>query len=426
MKVFFKIIFFVSLYVLNFEKMFAANSVTIDTGTTAWMLMSTTLVLLMVPGLAMFYGGLVRKENILGTMLHSFAAMGIMGVCWFIFGYSMSFGKPILGGFVGWNWDYFMLKGIDTSITNNIPEYVFAMFQGKFAIITPALIAGAFAERVKFKSYCLFIILWSIFVYNPLCHWVWYSGETTQGFLYAMGAIDFAGGTVVHISSGVSGLVIALLIRKRKKHPFMAPNNLSITLIGAGLLWVGWFGFNAGSAISSGLKTAQALTMTQIAAASGSVTWIVIESLHRKHATSIGFASGILAGLVAITPAAGDVLPYGAFILGIISSCACYTAIQIKNKIGYDDTLDVFGIHGVGAIFGAIFLVFFMREGAILKQLYTQIVAVAVAIIYSASVTMVLVTLIKKFIGFTIDEESEMEGLDYSEHRERVSSGNKS
>ena len=281
----------------------------VDSGATAWMLTSTALVLLMIPGLAMFYGGLVRTKNVLGTMMHSFAAMGIITVLWIVCGYSMSFGPNVLGGWFGWNWDYFMLRGIDDSILDaGVPEYVFAMFQGKFAIITPALIAGAFAERVKFRGYCVFIALWALLVYNPLCHWVW-AGD---GFLFnlgAAGAIDFAGGTVVHISSGVSGLVAALYLGARRGFPrtTVRPNNLVMTMMGAGLLWVGWFGFNAGSAVSSGLDTARALTMTQAAAAAGALTWLLIESTHQGKATSLGFASGILAGLVAVTPAAGVV-----------------------------------------------------------------------------------------------------------------------
>lgn len=245
----------------------AADEVVTDTGTTSWMLTSTALVLLMVPGLAMFYGGLVRTKNVIGTMMHSFAAMVIIGVLWPLVGYSLSFGPSILGGLAGWDNKFFMLQGIDESImSTQIPEYVFAMFQGKFAIITPALIAGAFAERVNFKGYALFIALWSIFVYSPICHWVW-AGD---GFLFnlgAKGAIDFAGGTVVHISSGVTALVAALYLGKRRGYPknVMHPNNLVMTLTGAGLLWVGWFGFNAGSAIASNLDTARALTVTQVA-----------------------------------------------------------------------------------------------------------------------------------------------------------------
>ena len=328
--------------------LFASDGTVIDTGATAWMLTSTALVLLMIPGLAMFYGGLVRSKNVLGTIMHSYVAMGIISVLWVIAGYSMCFGGNILGGWFGWNPDYFFLKGIDSSIMDaGIPEYVFSMFQGKFAIITPALIAGAFAERVSFKAYCFFIVLWSILVYNPLCHWVWAS----DGFLFklgAKGAIDFAGGTVVHISAGVSGLVAALYLGARRGYPYQVirPNNLVITMLGAGLLWVGWFGFNAGSSISSGLSTAQALVATQVAAAAGALAWIIIESTHQGKATALGFASGILAGLVAVTPAAGVVQPYGAMALGMIASIVCYMAIMMKNKLGYDDSLDAFGIHG--------------------------------------------------------------------------------
>jgi Amt family ammonium transporter len=388
------------------------------------MLTSTALVLLMVPGLAMFYGGLVRTKNVLGTMMHSFAAMGIIGLLWTVCGYAMSFGHNVLGGWFGWNWDYFLLKGIDTSIMNGIPEYVFAMFQGKFAIITPALIAGAFAERVRFKSYCIFIILWGLFVYNPLCHWVWYASGDDMGFLYRMGTIDFAGGTVVHISSGVSALILALFLRPRRGYPrkAMHPNNLTMTLIGAGLLWVGWFGFNAGSAVSSDLKTAQALTVTQIAAASGAVAWMLIEMIHKGKATALGIGSGILAGLVAITPAAGAVLPYGAMALGALASCICYSAIQIKNKLEYDDSLDVFGIHGVGGITGALLLSFFLRDGSVsaLGQFRTQCVAVLVAIAYAAAITIVIAVLIEKSIGLRVSDEEELAGLDHSQHGEEA------
>ncbi|MDH5382122.1 MAG: ammonium transporter, partial [Cyclobacteriaceae bacterium] len=342
---------------------FAEGTVEIDTGATAWMLTSTALVLLMIPGLAMFYGGLVRSKNVLGTMMHSFVAMGIMTVLWVVVGYSMSFGPNVLGGWFGWSSDYFLLQGIDNSIMEGgIPELVFTMFQGKFAIITPALIAGAFAERVSFKGYIIFIAVWGLLVYNPLCHWVWAS----DGFLFnlgAAGAIDFAGGTVVHISAGVSGLVAALFLGARRGFPALQtrPSNLVMTMIGAGLLWVGWFGFNAGSSIGSGLATAQALTVTQVAAAAGALGWILIEGLHQGKATALGFVSGILAGLVAITPAAGVVQPGGAILLGLAASAMCYYAVILKNKLGYDDTLDAFGIHGVGAIVGALMLVFFIR-----------------------------------------------------------------
>lgn len=412
----------------------AGDGTAIDSGATAWMLTSTALVLLMIPGLAMFYGGLVRSKNVLGTIMHSFVAMGIISIIWVVAGYSMSFGKNILGGWFGWNPDYFFLKGIDTNIMDaGIPEYVFSMFQGKFAIITPALIAGAFAERVSFKAYCFFIALWSILVYNPLCHWVWAS----DGFLFnlgAKGAVDFAGGTVVHISAGVSGLVAALYLGARRGYPYQVirPNNLVITMLGAGLLWVGWFGFNAGSSISSGLSTAQALTATQVAAAAGAMAWVLIESSHQGKATALGFASGILAGLVAVTPAAGVVQPWGAMILGIIASVFCYIAIMFKNKLGYDDSLDAFGIHGVGGITGALLLAFFIRPSwmteaaeaaggkwTMWSQFGVQALAVAIAIAYAATVTWILLFILGRFMKIKATEEDEMAGLDRSYHGER-------
>ena len=412
----------------------ASDGTKIDTGATAWMLTSTALVLLMVPGLAMFYGGLVRSKNVLGTIMHSFVAMGIISILWVAVGYSMSFGKNVLGGIFGWNSDYFFLKGIDTNILDaGVPEYVFSMFQGKFAIITPALIAGAFAERVTFKAYCFFIALWSLLVYNPLCHWVWAS----DGFLFnlgARGAIDFAGGTVVHISAGVSGLVAALYLGSRRGYPYQVirPNNLVITMLGAGLLWVGWFGFNAGSSVSSGLSTAQALTATQVAAAAGALTWIIIESFSQGKATALGFASGILAGLVAVTPAAGVVQPYGAMILGILASLVCYKAIQIKNRLGYDDSLDAFGIHGIGGITGALFLSFFVRRSwmaeaaaanggswSIWNQLGIQALAVGVAIVFAGVMTFIIIFCLNKLVRFKSTEDDEMAGLDRSYHGER-------
>ncbi|TCD48275.1 ammonium transporter [Chlorobium sp. N1] len=404
-----------------------------DSGTTSWMLTSTALVLLMIPGLAMFYGGLVRTKNVIGTMMHSFGAMVIIGVLWPMLGYALSFGPGVLGGFVGWNPDYFMLQGIDESILpSHIPEYVFAMFQGKFAIITPALIAGAFAERVNFRGYAVFIALWSIIVYSPICHWVW----APDGFLFnlgAAGAIDFAGGTVVHISSGVTALVAALYLGSRRGYPrnVMHPNNLVMTLTGAGLLWVGWFGFNAGSAIASDLATARALTVTQVSAAAGAFTWMVIEMLQHGKATSLGVASGILAGLVAITPAAGVVQPSGAFALGALASMVCYTAILVKNKLGYDDSLDAFGVHGVGGIVGALALVFFVRPGwmaeaavkaggswTVWQQLGVQAAAVGITIVYASVVSLILLVLIEKTIGLRISENDEMSGLDHSMHGE--------
>jgi ammonium transporter, Amt family len=409
-----RIVFFIFILFTAFARLHGSDGATIDTGATAWMLTSTALVLLMIPGLAMFYGGLVRSKNVLGTIMHSYVAMGIISILWVVVGYSMSFGSNVLGGFFGWNKDYFFLNGIDTNIlAAGVPEYVFSMFQGKFAIITPALIAGAFAERVSFKAYCLFITLWSLLVYNPLCHWVWAS----DGFLFnlgARGAIDFAGGTVVHISAGISGLVVAIYLGSRRGYPYrvIRPNNLVITMLGAGLLWVGWFGFNAGSSISSGLSTAQALTATQVAAAAGALSWIIIESLHQGKATALGFASGILAGLVAVTPAAGVVQPYGALLLGILASILCYMAIQVKNRLSYDDSLDAFGIHGVGGIAGAIFLSFFIRKSwmneaaasssdgtwTVWNQLGVQAAAVGIAIAFAALMTLLIILFLDKIL----------------------------
>ncbi|ARM30096.1 ammonium transporter [Prosthecochloris sp. HL-130-GSB] len=410
-----------------------ASAEVTDSGTTAWMLMATTLVLLMVPGLAMFYGGLVRTRNVLGTMMHSFAAMIVIGVLWPTIGYALSFGSGVLGGLVGWNPDYVLLRGIDDTIMDaGIPEYVFAMFQGKFAIIAPALIAGAFAERVSFRGYVVFIALWSILVYSPICHWVW----AEDGFLFNMGpagAIDFAGGTVVHISSGISALVAALYLGARRGYPdnAMHPNNLVMTLIGAGLLWVGWFGFNAGSAVASDLDTARALTVTQIAAAAGAFAWMLVEAFLYRKATSLGIVSGIIAGLVAITPAAGVVRPGGAIVIGAVSAIFCFLAIQLKNRAGYDDSLDAFGIHGVGGIVGALVLTFFIRESwmadaaaaaggswSVWQQFGIQAAAVGITIVYAAAVTIVLLVLVQKTIGFRLDENGERAGLDHTLHGE--------
>lgn len=410
----------------------AAEGVEIDTGTTCWMLTSTALVLLMVPGLAMFYGGLVRTKNVLGTMMHSFVAMAVIGVLWVVCGYSLTFGKSILGGFWGWNWDYVLLQGIDESIVNGVPEYVLAMFQGKFAIITPALISGAIAERVYFKGYTFFIALWFLFIYCPLCHWVW----AEDGWLFnsgAAGVIDLAGGLVIHVSAGMSALVLAFLLGPRKGYPktAMMPNNLVMTMMGAGLLWVGWFGFNAGSTVQSGLDTARALTMTQVSAASGALTWVLIEAYVFKKATSLGFVSGILAGLVVITPAAGVVQPGGAILLGAASSVVCYLALNAKTKIGYDDSLDCFGIHGVGSGLGVLLLSFLIRESwmqdaaanaggtwTAMNQFMVQLTGMGATILLSVIGTALIYFLIEKTIGFRIDEQSEVEGLDQALHGE--------
>lgn len=402
----------------------------IDTGTTAWMLMSTALVLLMVPGLALFYGGLVRTKNVLGTMMHSFAAMAIIGVSWVLVGYAMCFGESQLGGIIGWDSGYFLLASMDTAKGQYyeigegvaIPAFVFAMFQGKFAIIAPALIAGAFAERVRFRGYCLFILLWSLLVYCPLCHMIWGGG------MFSGKAIDLAGGTVIHIAAGVAGLVAALYLGARRGYPrsAMHPNNLVLALLGAGLLWVGWFGFNSGSFVQSNVDTGRALAMTQIAAAAAALSWMIVESLHLKKATSLGMASGIIAGLVAITPAAGAVTTVGALALGSAGSVCAYGAVLLKSKLGYDDSLDVFGIHGIAGIVGAIGLMFFLRPGTVGgdtgiaygTQFWYQIEGVLLSIGVSGVVTLILCVLIDKTVGLRLTDEQEMAGMDHALHGE--------
>jgi len=424
--------FFPLLFILCSQSVFAASPANVvDTGTTAWMLVSTALVLLMVPGLAMFYGGLVRTKNVLSTMMHSFVSIAVIGVLWVVVGYSLSFGESILGGFIGWNSDYFLLRGIDSRITNGVPDYVIAMFQGKFAIITPALISGAIAERVTLRGYCIFIALWSLLVYSPLAHWIWAS----DGWLFNAGAggvIDLAGGLVIHVSAGTSALIAALYLGKRKGYPktAMHPNNLVMTMMGTGLLWVGWFGFNAGSTVQSGLDTARALTMTQVSAATGALMWMIIEGVRFGKVTSLGFVSGILSGLVVITPAAGVVLPGGAIILGATSSLVCFYALHVKNKFGYDDSLDCFGIHGVGSGLGVLMLSFFIRDSwmenaaqskpswSALDQFGIQLLGMGATIALSGVVTIVLCVAIEKTVGFRIGEEEEFMGLDQSLHSE--------
>ncbi len=392
------------------------------------MLVSTALVLLMIPGLAMFYGGLVRTKNVLGTMMHSFVPLAIIGVLWGVIGYSLTFGTNGLGGIIGWDKDFVFLMGIDTRVTGGVPDYVIAMFQGKFAIITPALISGAIAERVFFRGYCLFITLWFLFVYCPLCHWVWGPG----GWLFERGAIDLAGGMVIHVSAGISALVAAFFLGARKGYPntAMQPNNLVMTMMGAGLLWVGWFGFNAGSTVQSGMDTARALTMTQLSAASGALMWMILEAVQFRKATALGFVSGILAGLVVITPAAGVVHPVGALILGAFSSCACYVALKAKSKFGYDDSLDCFGIHGVGSGLGVILLCFFLREEwknaklaahpewTVGHQLMTQLIGLGTTIALAAIATIAICFIVEKTVGFRLPDSKEKAGLDHALHGE--------
>ena len=404
----------------------------VDAGSTAWMLVSSALVLLMVPGLALFYGGMVRTKSVLTTMMHSFVAMAVIGVQWVVVGYALAFGKSVLGGVVGWDWSYFGLSGLPhTQLYGDkgIPELVFVMFQGKFAIITPALISGAVAERMRFRSYVAFIALWSTFIYCPLAHWVWAS----DGFLFAWGVLDFAGGTVVHISAGVSALVLAILVGPRRgwqKGMAMQPNNLTMVLTGAGLLWFGWFGFNAGSAVAvenpvAGAVAGLAFTTTQAAAASAALVWIVIERIRHGKATTLGMASGIVAGLVAITPAAGHVVPINGMIIGAIASAACFFAVQLKNKLGYDDSLDAFGVHGVGGVIGALLTGVFcftpvsgLLSGNV-EQLGKQAAAVGIAAAFAAIGTVVIALVVKALFGLRVSPQQETDGMDVAVHGER-------
>jgi Amt family ammonium transporter len=409
------------------------GAMTIDPGSTAWMLVSSALVLLMVPGLALFYGGLVRRKNVLTTMLQSFTAMGLIGVQWIVLGYALAFGTSI-GGVIGWDASLLALNGLPH--TRNlgdkaIPELVFVMFQGKFAIITPALIAGAVAERMKFSAYVLFVLLWTTLVYCPLAHWVWASG----GWLFEYGVLDFAGGTVVHISSGFSALVLAVLIGPRRGYGpqgAILPHNLVLTLLGAGLLWFGWFGFNAGSAVAAdhpvaGYIAGLAFATTQTAAAAGALSWLLIEWAHQRRPTSLGLASGILAGLVAITPAAGHVAPAAALLFGALAATFCYLGVQMKHRFGYDDSLDAFGVHGIGGLVGALLTGIFcftpvagLVYGGGGEQFVKQFIGSVAAIVFAVVGTLVVGLALKATVGLRATDEQERDGLDITVHGERA------
>ena len=393
----------------------------INAADTAWMLISTALVLLMLPGLALFYGGMVRKKNVLSSMMHSFVAMAVIGVQWVVIGYTLSFG-PDLNHFIG-GLDHLLLRGIGPeTVQGTIPAYVFIMFQGMFAIITPALISGAIAERMKFSTYVVFIFLWATLVYDPIAHWVWGTG----GWLLNMGALDYAGGTVVHISSGISALAAITLLGKRKGYLEVGifPHNLTLTLLGAGLLWFGWFGFNAGSALAANGNAALAFTNTQIAAAAGSLSWMMSEWVIQKRPSALGAASGIVAGLVAITPAAGFVEPMWALVIGLAVGVLCYSAILFKAKAGYDDSLDAFGVHGVGGTFGALATgIFATVNGTGLiaghgRQVIVQLTAIGATIIYAFTMTLILVWLLNKIMGLRVTSDEENTGLDQTQHGE--------
>jgi Amt family ammonium transporter len=391
-----------------------------NTGDTAWMLVSSALVLVMIPGLALFYGGMVRSKNVLSTTMHSFAAMAIIGVQWVVIGYSLAFGGS--GTFVGSLKNLFLAGITPETLTGTIPTFAFVMFQGMFAIITPALISGAVAERMKFSTYCVFILLWGTLVYDPLAHWVWGEG----GWLLKMGALDFAGGTVVHLSSGISALVAALFIGKRKGYPHerIFPHNLPMTLLGAGLLWFGWFGFNAGSALASGGSAALAFTATQTAAAAGALSWMLVEWVKAGKPSALGAASGVVAGLVVITPAAGFVTPGWALLMGLLAGVVCYSGVMLKHKLGYDDSLDAFGVHGVGGAFGAVATGVFATVGASglitgnLHQVLVQLIGVAAAAAYAVVVTIIILTVLKATMGLRVTKEEEVMGLDQSAHSE--------
>jgi ammonium transporter len=413
-------------------------------GDIAWMLVSTALVLFMVPGLALFYGGMVRRKNVLGTMMHSMIALSIVGLQWVLFGYALAFGASKMG-WIGWSPEFLGLGSADLYDKvfpgTKVPIFVHCMYQGMFAIITPALISGAIAERVRFGPYCLFLVLWATLVYDPLAHWVWSVGADGQpaGWLGKMGALDFAGGTVVHVAAGFAGLAAILCLRKRIGYPqhAMHPNSMVLTLTGAGLLWFGWFGFNGGSALGASPLAGSALTASQVAAAAAGLSWVFVEWLHRGKPTALGLASGIVAGLVAVTPASGFVTPPGALVIGLAAGAVCYGAVALKPRLGYDDSLDAFGVHGIGGFLGAVLTGVFAsallykagsgsdiptdllaKEANRAGQVWVQFVAAISAAAFSFVATLVLVKLIDATVGFSLPAKAESEGMDQAIHGE--------
>jgi ammonium transporter, Amt family len=416
----------------------------IDSGDTAWMLSSTALVLMMtIPGLALFYAGMVRKKNVLATMMQSFFVCALITVVWMVAGYSLAFtngnayvgdlSRFFLNGF-GASWDkpFILGAGTDSAVTNTIPESVYMMFQMTFAIITPALIAGAFADRMKFSALVIFMILWSLLVYSPIAHWVW----SATGWLNGLGAADFAGGTVVHINAGVAGLMCALVMGKRLGYGTdnMSPYNLGLAVVGASLLWVGWFGFNAGSALAAGGRAGMAMAATQIATAAAALGWTFAEWVAKGKPSVLGAISGAVAGLVAITPASGFVLPGPALIIGIVAGVVCFwSATSLKHMLGYDDSLDAFGVHGVGGIIGALLTGVFAfgpftadkdhPDGIYIggmAQLGHQAVAILATLIWSGVVTFIILKVVDAVVGLRVTEEEEREGLDVVLHGERL------
>jgi Amt family ammonium transporter len=404
------------------------TSPALSAGDTAWMLCATALVLFMtLPGLALFYGGMVRKKNVLGTLAQSFAICCLASVLWVLVGYSLAFsaGSPFLGGF-----GKALLSGVGVdALQGSIPEVLFAAYQLTFAVITPALVTGAFAERLRFSALLLWSGLWLLLVYAPVCHGVWAPG----GFLFDDGVLDFAGGTVVHINAGVAGLVAALVTGRRRGHgrEHLAPHNLVLTVTGASMLWVGWFGFNAGSALAANGRAAMALLVTHLAAAAAALAWMGVEWTLRGKPSVLGIVSGAVGGLVAITPGAGFVGPGGALAIGLLSGAACWWgASWLKVRLGYDDSLDCFGVHGIGGLLGALLTGVFARQAiggvpGLLdgnpRQLLLQAWGVLVTIAYAGAATWVLLKIVDKLVGLRVDEDSEREGLDIALHGEAIS-----
>ena len=408
-----------------------AATTTLDSGDTAWMLVSSALVLFMTPGLALFYGGMARQKNMLGTIMHSFFIIGLVSIHWALIGYTLAFGTDI-GGLIG-GFDYLFLNGVGqgpSPFAKTIPDLLFVMYQGMFAVITPALISGAYAERMRFGPFVVFTLLWVTVVYSPIAHWVWGGGWMGAGRL---GALDFAGGTVVHISSGVAALAAALVLGRRLGWPRepVLPHNLPFTVLGAGILWFGWFGFNAGSALASNGLAASAFAATHLAAAAATVAWALAEYLERGKASVLGAASGSVAGLVAITPAAGFVGPMPALIIGAVAGVLCYFAVTVKFRLGYDDSLDVVGVHGAGGTWGALATglfastavnsagadgLFYGNAG----QFGIQAVSVLATIAYSFVVSFILLKVVDATMGLRASEEEEVMGLDLSQHGERA------
>ncbi|MBT8765895.1 ammonium transporter [Metapseudomonas boanensis] len=412
-----------------------ADEVVLNSGDTAWMIVATAFVLFMtIPGLALFYSGMVRSKNVLSVMMQCFAITGLISILWVVYGYSLTFdttgmeqGVVNFNSFIGGLSKAF-LSGLNTSsLVYAVPESVFITFQMTFAIITPALIVGAFAERMKFSAMLIFMAVWFTLVYAPIAHMVW-SGN--GGLMWDWGVLDFAGGTVVHINAGIAGLVACLVLGKRKGYPTtpMAPHNLGYTLVGAAMLWIGWFGFNAGSAVAANGTAGMAMLVTQIATAAAALGWMFAEWLTHGKPSALGIASGVVAGLVAITPAAGTAGPMGALIIGLVAGVVCYfCATSLKRKLGYDDSLDAFGVHGIGGIVGALLTGVFAAPALggfgtvedIGAQLFTQFKGVAFTVAYTAIVTYVILKVLDVVIGLRVNEEAESVGLDLAEHNER-------